>query len=79
MLRFFAGLFIGFVLGTTYPNETRAFVKLAIAKTLNLLKTVEKDLGNSQNTPKKSQDFDEDYAPLYDQHRSSGGYEESSF
>ena len=75
MLRFFSGIFIGFVLGTTYPEETKSLVKLAISKTMHILQNVESDL--NKNKPKKHKDYDEDYAPLFENHNS--GYSDSSF
>jgi len=71
-MKFFIGVFIGFVLGTTYPEETRSLVKLAISKTMSLLQDVQQDLGKKGQTPS----YDEDYAPLYGKHKH---YEESSF
>ena len=53
-MRFVFGAIIGFILGTTMPNETRHYTKIFLEKVGNVIHNITKKLDKNSN-------YDEDY------------------
>jgi hypothetical protein len=68
-MRFIFGAIIGFILGTTMPNETRHYTKIFLEKVGNVIHNVTKKLDENSNS--RNSNYDEDYYPTPTSHRNS--------